>query len=104
MDWSKVTGFHLDEYLGISANHSASFRHYLKTHLPSKILLGEWHSIEGDGLLPLDICRNYEQKLREHPADLCCLGIGNNGHLAFNDPDVANFTEPDWVKVVRLDE
>ena len=104
LDWSKVTGFHLDEYLGIAASHPASFRGYLKTHLTSKVNLKEWHGLEGDGWLPLEVCRNYGKKLRQTPIDLCCLGIGNNGHLAFNDPAVANFDDPDWVKIVRLDE
>ena len=104
LDWSKIIGFHLDEYLGIAASHPASFRHYLKIHLTSKVKLKEWHSLEGDGLLPLDICRDYEKKLRQSPIDLCCLGIGNNGHLAFNDPAVASFNDPDGVKIVRLDE
>ena len=104
IDWSKVTGFHLDEYLGIAANHPASFRQYLKTHLVSKVSFKQWHSLEGDGLLPLEICQNYAQKLRQDAIDLCCLGIGENGHLAFNDPAVADFDDPDWVKLVRLDE
>ena len=103
LTWQKITGFHLDEYLGIAAEHPASFRHYLKKHLTGQVNLGEWHSIEGDGLLPLNICRDYEQKLRESLADLCCLGVGNNGHLAFNDPEVADFNDLEWVKVVRLD-
>ncbi len=104
LDWQRITGFHLDEYLGIAADHPASFCHYLTTHLTSKVAMGQWHAIEGNGLLPLEICQSYEEKLRANPADLCCLGIGNNGHLAFNDPAVANFTDPRWVKVVRLDE
>lgn len=104
IDWSKITGFHLDEYLGIAASHPASFRHYLQKHLTSQVSLAQWHDIKGDGLLPLDICQHYENLLRENPADLCCLGIGNNGHLAFNDPAVANFTDPYWVKLVRLDD
>lgn len=104
VDWSKITGFHLDEYLGIAASHSASFRHYLEVHLTSKVNFGKWHSLEGNGLLPMDICRDYEAKLRQASIDLCCLGIGNNGHLAFNDPAVANFNDSDWVKIVRLDE
>ena len=104
LDWSKITGFHLDEYLGIAADHSASFRHYLKTHLIHKVALKQWHDIEGDGLLPLSTCQKYEAQLRAAPIDLCCLGIGNNGHLAFNDPAVANFTDPRWVKIVRLDK
>lgn len=104
LDWPRITGLHLDEYLGIAADHPASFRHYLTDHLTSKVALGQWLPIEGDGLLPLDICQAYEEKLRANPVDLCCLGIGNNGHLAFNDPAVANFADPRWVKIVRLDE
>lgn len=104
IDWKKVSGFHLDEYLGIAADHPASFRHYLHEHLTSKVSLGQWYGLEGDGLLPLDICQDYEKRLRDRPTDLCCLGIGNNGHLAFNDPAVARFDDPHWVKIVRLDE
>ncbi len=104
IDWSKVTGFHLDEYLGIAADHPASFRHYLKKHLTSKVPLGQWHDLEGNALLPLEVCQSYEKQLREHLADLCFLGVGNNGHLAFNDPSVADFRDPRWVKIVRLDE
>ena len=104
LNWSKITGFHLDEYLGIAANHPASFRRYLQTHLTSQVDLDQWHNLEGDGLQPLSICQQYEMLLRADPIDLCCLGIGNNGHLAFNDPAVANFTDPRWVKIVRLDE
>lgn len=103
-DWQRIIGFHLDEYLGIAADHPASFRHYLSTHLTSRVPLKQFYEIEGDGLLPLDICQAYEQRLRAYPADLCCLGIGDNGHLAFNDPAVADFADPRWVKIVRLDE
>jgi glucosamine-6-phosphate deaminase len=104
LDWLRISGFHLDEYLGIAAEHPASFRHYLQQHLVKKVAIGHWHAIEGDGLLPLTICQNYELALRSQPIDLCCLGIGNNGHLAFNDPAVADFNDPHWVKLVRLDE
>jgi glucosamine-6-phosphate deaminase len=103
-DWQRIIGFHLDEYLGIAADHPASFRHYLSHHLTSRVPLKQFYPIAGDGLLPLDICQEYEKLLRSHPADLCCLGIGDNGHLAFNDPAVANFDDPRWVKIVRLDE
>ena len=104
LDWQKIIGFHLDEYLGIAADHPASFRRYLKEHLTQKVVLQQWHDIKGDGLLPLKICQDYEKALQANPADLCCLGIGNNGHLAFNDPAVADFKDPHWVKIVRLDK
>ncbi len=104
LDWSRITGFHLDEYLGIAANHPASFRYYLQQHLVKKVAIAHWHAIDGNGLLPLTICQEYERVLRSQPIDFCCLGIGNNGHLAFNDPAVADFNDPHWVKIVRLDE
>lgn len=103
LDWSCITGFHLDEYLGIASEHPASFRQYLITHLAGRVTLGQWHSLEGDGLEPIRICQDYANRLQVAPIDLCCLGIGNNGHLAFNDPAVANFEDPYWVKLVRLD-
>lgn len=102
--WPNITGFHLDEYLGIAANHPASFRYYLQKHLNQKVTLKQFHEIAGDGLLPLSVCEAYERELRSQPLDLCFLGIGNNGHLAFNDPDVADFNDDKWVKLVRLDE
>ncbi|MEL6159978.1 MAG: 6-phosphogluconolactonase [Cyanobacteria bacterium J06627_32] len=104
LNWEKITGFHLDEYLGIAANHPASFRHYLKAHLTSKVPLRRFYEISGDGRLPLEICKHYEAQLRDRTLDLCFLGVGNNGHLAFNDPAVADFDDPQWVKLVRLDE
>ncbi|EDX87170.1 Glucosamine-6-phosphate isomerase/6-phosphogluconolactonase superfamily [Synechococcus sp. PCC 7335] len=104
LDWSKITGFHLDEYLGIAAEHPASFRCYLQTYLTSQVAMQAFHAIAGEGWLPISVCDEYEQKLRSRSIDLCFLGIGNNGHLAFNDPAVANFNDPRWVKLVRLDE
>ena len=104
LPWHCVRGFHLDEYLGISADHPASFRYYLKTHLTSKVALAHWHSLKGDAPQPLEVCERYADLLREYPADLCCLGVGNNGHLAFNDPGVADFSDRRSVKLVRLDE
>lgn len=104
LPWSHITGFHLDEYLGIAAAHPASFRYYLAKHLTSKVSFSQWHGIEGDATQPLAVCENYAHLLHNHPADLCCLGVGNNGHLAFNDPDVADFGDPHTVKLVRLDE
>jgi glucosamine-6-phosphate deaminase len=104
LDWSRVTGFHLDEYLGLSETHPASFRAYLRQHLTARVPLARFYAIKGDGLLPLDICGAYEAQLRAQPLTLCCLGVGNNGHLAFNDPAVANFEDPRWVNIVRLDE
>ncbi|KOP27598.1 glucosamine-6-phosphate deaminase [Hapalosiphon sp. MRB220] len=104
MDWSQVTCFHLDEYLGISADHPASFRHYLRERFHKRVNLKKFHYIEGDALEPLLECDRYSKLLQAQPIDLCCLGVGENGHIAFNDPSVANFQDPYSVKLVRLDQ
>jgi glucosamine-6-phosphate deaminase len=101
--WQQVTCFHLDEYLGIAAEHPASFRHYLKTRLADRVHPAAFHYLAGDCLEPLQECDRYTQLLQAAPIDLCCLGIGNNGHLAFNEPSVANFDDPNAVKLVKLD-
>jgi glucosamine-6-phosphate deaminase len=103
LDWSRIIFFHLDEYLGISAGDRASFRRYLRERVEEKINPCEFHYIEGDTLQPLDECSRYGGLLQRQPLDLCCLGIGENGHLAFNEPSVANFNDPYKIKIVKLD-
>jgi glucosamine-6-phosphate deaminase len=104
VDWSKVTLFHMDEYLGLSAEHSASFRKYMKERVESALKPKAFHYIGGDALEPIAECERYSKLLKAQPIDLCCLGIGENGHLAFNDPPVANFTDPVFTKIVKLDD
>ena len=104
VDWSRVTLFHMDEYLGIDASHPASFRRYMRERVADRFLPRQFHYLEGDTLLPLRECERYSQLLMAQPIDLCCLGIGENGHLAFNDPPVADFNDPYQVKLVKLDE
>ncbi|MDZ8186167.1 MAG: glucosamine-6-phosphate deaminase [Nostoc sp. ChiSLP02] len=104
VDWSRITLFHLDEYLGISAYHSASFRRYLRERVEKRIEPQKFHYIEGDTLQPVGECDRYTKLLQAQPIDLCCLGLGENGHLAFNDPTVANFQDPYSVKLVKLDK
>ncbi|HYE33661.1 MAG TPA: glucosamine-6-phosphate deaminase [Methylomirabilota bacterium] len=104
LDWKKVTCFHMDEYLGISADHPGSFRRYLRERVESLVQPKEFHWIQGDTWLPLDECDRYEKLLQEAPIDLCCLGIGENGHLAFNDPPVARFNDKRLVKLLKLDD
>lgn len=103
IDWQRITLFHMDEYLGISAAHPASFRRYLRERVEQKAHPRAFHYIEGDALEPLDECDRYARLLQVEPVDLCCLGIGENGHLAFNDPPVADFDDPHRVKIVKLD-
>ncbi len=107
IDWTRVVGFHMDEYLGLPVDHPASFRRYLQEHLfrlvdlpPERLRLIPGERVER----PLRTCVDYEDLLMAEPADVLCAGIGENGHLAFNDPPVADFLDPLLVKVVRLDQ
>ncbi len=104
LDWSKVTCFHLDEYLGISAEHPASFQRYMQELVAEKVPIHKFHYLNSASLEPIAECRLYGKLLAAQPIDLCLLGIGDNGHIAFNDPLVANFTDPDPVKIVKLAE
>jgi glucosamine-6-phosphate deaminase len=104
VDWSRVTLFHMDEYIGIDAGNSASFRKYQAEHVLSRIEPAAFHGILGEAPDPERECARYAQLLEEAPIDVVCLGIGENGHLAFNDPPVADFDDPCLVKIVELDE
>jgi glucosamine-6-phosphate deaminase len=104
IDWSKVELFHMDEYLGMAITHPASFRRYLKERVFDRVKPKGAHYLEGDALEPLKAMRDYAAALTAAPVDLCCLGIGENGHLAFNDPPVAEFADPETIKLVKLDE
>jgi glucosamine-6-phosphate deaminase len=103
IDWSQVTLFHMDEYLGIDPGNKASFRRYLRERVESLVQPKVFHYIDGNADLPLDECERYTALMQAQPIDLCCLGIGENGHLAFNDPPVARFAEKHLVKLVKLD-
>ncbi|MEY2880276.1 MAG: hypothetical protein RLZZ15_2656 [Verrucomicrobiota bacterium] len=103
IDWSRVTIFHMDEYVGIAATHPASFRNFLREHLLAHVTPGEFHPIGGDAPDTAAECRRYAALLDAAPIDLICLGIGENGHIAFNDPPVADFNDPTSIKVVELD-
>jgi glucosamine-6-phosphate deaminase len=104
VDWARVVGFHMDEYLGIGAEHPASFRRYMRERIVDVAHPGAFHEIAGDAPDAEVECLRYAGLLGADPLDLCCLGIGENGHLAFNDPPVADFDDPLDVKVVELDE
>lgn len=103
VDWARVTLFHMDEYLGIGADHPASFRRYMKERVETRVKPRAFHYMQGDALEPLAECERYAKLLSAQPIDLCCLGIGENGHLAFNDPPVADFQDKHLVKIVNLD-
>ncbi|MCL1888319.1 MAG: glucosamine-6-phosphate deaminase [Kiritimatiellaeota bacterium] len=101
--WQDVTAFHMDEYIGLDTNAPQRFARYLEEHLFNKVSFGAINLITcGPGQSPQGVCDAYTQKLAAAPVDLVCLGIGENGHLAFNDPP-ADFNDPARVKVVTLD-
>jgi glucosamine-6-phosphate deaminase len=104
VDWARVTGFHMDEYVGLPATHPASFERYMRERVVAHLPFGEFHYVNGSAPDADAEAARYATLLEEHPVDLCCLGIGENGHLAFNDPPVADFDDPFVVKVVELDD
>ena len=97
VDWSKVTAFHLDEYIGMAETHPASFRKYLKERFEAKVSpLSAFHYIDGEAD-PAAECRRVGDILRGHPIDVACVGIGENGHLAFNDPPADFETDEPYI-------
>ena len=104
LPWGRVLGFHMDEYIGIGADHPASFRRYLRERLTEKVHMKEFSGMDGDAPDPEQAARAYAEKLRAADPQLCLLGIGENGHLAFNDPPVADFDDLVDAKVVDLDD
>lgn len=103
VDWSRVTGFHMDEYVGLDEEHPASFRKYIHRHFLSQVHLKAFHSIAAEAIDTNAECARYAELVEAEPIDLICLGIGENGHLAFNDPPVADFNDTVSVKLVELD-
>jgi glucosamine-6-phosphate deaminase len=103
IDWRRVTAFHMDEYLGLAADAPQRFGAWLTRHLFSRIAFGAVHVIGQEPDPDLEAAR-YAALLAQAPIDIVCLGIGVNGHLAFNDPPVADLHDTKQVKVVELDE
>ena len=102
--WNRVRVFHMDEYVGIDPRHPASFPLFLQREFLAYVDVGAFFPVVAPVEDTVAACRAYESMLRHHPADLCACGIGENGHLAFNDPPYADFDDPVWVKVVQLDQ
>ena len=103
IDWARVEAFHLDEYIGLPATHPASFRKFLTERLARKTGIVNFHFIEGDAADPSVIVRELGEQLASAPIDVAFLGIGENGHIAFNDPP-ADFSTEDPYIIVNLDE
>ncbi len=103
VDWSKVTGFHLDEYIDLPVTHPASFRKYLKERFVDKVPLKQFYYVNGDTGDPEIECKRLGYIIRARTIDVAFIGIGENGHLAFNDPP-ADFETDEPYLVVELDE
>jgi glucosamine-6-phosphate deaminase len=101
--WDHLTGFHMDEYVGMDDTHPASFARYMRERIVDVVHPSAFHYVDGMNDARAE-CRRYTELLRDHPLDLCCLGVGENGHLAFNDPPFADFDDTEDVKEVELDD
>ncbi len=98
IDWGRVNAFHLDEYIGLPSNAPQSFGNYLRVRFFTKLPFRQVFYMNGNAPDIAGECRRYSELLRNHPLDISFLGIGENGHLAFNDPHIANFDDPLLVK------
>jgi len=102
VDWSQITAFQLDEYVRLPRAAPQSFRAFLANNIFDIVRPGRVHYIQSDTIDPLKESLRYENLLRHGQIDVACIGIGENGHIAFNDPHIADFHDPDLVKVVQL--
>ncbi|MBQ9086968.1 MAG: glucosamine-6-phosphate deaminase [Clostridia bacterium] len=103
--WNRIHAFHMDEYIGLDERFvKQSFGTFLTDHIFGKVPFASVHLINSTATDPEAECERYSQLLRENPTDIVVMGIGENGHIAFNDPWIADFNDPKMVKVVPLDE
>lgn len=104
IDWSRIVAFHLDEYVGLENDAKQKFGTFLDEHIFNKVDFKEVYYIDQKGLSKEEIIDRYNELLKENPIDIACIGIGENGHIAFNDPHVADFADTSSFKLVDLDE
>jgi len=101
--WEKVNAFHMDEYVGLANDAPQNFGHFLKVRLFNKVPVKSVFYINGNATDIEKECEHYSGLLTQYPTDIVCLGIGENTHIAFNDPFIADFNDPVLVKKVALD-
>jgi len=104
IDWTKITAFHMDEYAGMSGDHPASFRRFLRERLFDHVPVAAFHQLDGEAADAVAECERYAGLLRAAEPCLVIMGIGENGHLAFIDPPVCDFEDPRDVRTVELDD
>jgi len=104
IEWNRINAFHMDEYIGLHPDAPQAFGNFLKDRIFSKLPFKSINYLNGNANDIDAECNRYKKLLSQYPTDIVCLGIGENGHLAFNDPPVADFNDPKMVKQVKLDE
>ncbi len=104
LDWSRINAFHMDEYVGLSQDAPQGFFNFLSDAIFSHLPFKSKNRINGNVKDAEAECQRYADLLKSHPCDLCLMGIGENGHIAFNDPHVAFFNDSAAVKTVSLDD
>ncbi|MBE5732102.1 MAG: glucosamine-6-phosphate deaminase [Clostridiales bacterium] len=104
IDWNRINVFHMDEYVGIDIKSEQSFARFVKERVADKLGVGQFFPINGKAEDINAECKRYSELLRKYKTDIVCLGIGENGHIAFNDPGEADFWDENDVKIVTLDE
>lgn len=104
LDWQRVIAFHMDEYLGLPREATQAFGTFLRIRLFDRVQPSTIHYLDGTSPNPEAEAQRYGALLAANPLDIACVGIGENGHLAFNDPPVADFNDPRPVKIVEVDE
>ena len=104
VDWNCINAFHMDEYVGLDKDAPQLFGNYLREELFNKVTFREVYYLNGNADNLEEECKRYAELLERYPTDIVILGIGENTHIAFNDPHVADFNDPEIVKIVDLDE
>lgn len=104
IEWNRVNAYHMDEYIGLSADAPQGFGNFLKAHIFGRAPFKSVHYIDCTASDPEKEAARYEKLLGDNPPDVVVMGIGENGHIAFNDPPVADFKDARGAKVVKLDE
>lgn len=104
IEWGRINAYHMDEYIGLAKDAPQGFGNYLAEHIFNLVPFKSVNYIYDENKTPEQICADYEKLLNDNPADIIFMGVGENGHIAFNDPHVAFFDDPLGVKIVDLDQ
>ena len=104
IEWGRINAFHMDEYIGLSEDAPQGFANFLRRAIFDLVPFKAVYCLNGQNSDPAAECKRYTDLLVKYPVDIIFMGIGENGHIAFNDPGVARFDDPETVKIAKLDE